>query len=141
MEKNNSQELLIDNNKLKVGFIDADINQKQFISIFDDNITTSMKSNSKSKLKEYSIENNGDGSYELSFNVKNKVDVSFVYNEDLNVYEIQLEDGEGKEKVLSKTFVSEEEKPLRIDFVNHNKNSNAKSSEYTRIRKPIIIID
>ncbi len=139
-QKNNSQELLIDNNKLKVGFIDTDTDKKQYISIFDDNISL-RKSNDSSKLAGYSIESNQDGTFSLDFSVNDKVDVSFVYNEEISAYEVHLEDGAGVESNFSRTLEGVEGETLKIDFVNHIVNANAKSSEYRRIRKPIIIID
>lgn len=139
-EKYNAQELLIDNNKLKVGFIDADTDKEQYISIIDDNITLQRKSNGTNKLADYSVQSNQDGTYDLDFNVNDNVEVSFVYNEEISTYEVHLEDGIGGESDFSRTLESEEGKPLKIDFVNHVVISNAKSYE-SRIRKPIIIID
>lgn len=139
--KNNTQELLIDNNKLKVGFIDANTNDKQFVTIEDDNITLLSKSNENKKLADYSIEGNQDGTYDLDFKVNKNVDVSFVYNEEISTYEIHLEKGKGGVENFSRTLESEDSGVLRVDFVNHVNNSNAKSSEETLIRKPRVIID
>lgn len=140
-EKNNSQELLIDNNKLKIGFIDADTDKKQYISIIDDNISLQRKSDDNNKLAGYSIQSNQDGTFGLDFNVNDNVDVSFVYNEEISTYEIHLEDGAGGESDFSRTLEKEEGKSLKIDFVNHINNSGAKSFELSRIRKPEVIID
>lgn len=140
VQDNNSQELLIDNNNLKVGFVDTDTDAKQNILIFDDNITF-QKSNVSSKLAGYSIESNQDGTFGLEFDVKNKVDVSFVYNEEISTYEVHLEKGKGGENSFYRTLEKENGEPLKIDFVNHVSNTGAKSSELEMIRKPKIIID
>ena len=139
--KNNSQELLIDNNKLKVGIIDANTNAKQFVTIEDDNITLQSKSNENKMLADYSIQGNQDGTYDLAFNVNRNVDVSFVYNEEISTYEIHLEKGKGGVENFSRTLESEDSGVLRVDFVNHINNSSAKSYEETSIRKPRIIVD
>ena len=139
--KISSQEVLIDNNKLKVGFIDANTDDKKFITIEDDNITLQSKSNINKKLADYGIEENEDGTYNLDFTVKKNVDVSFVYNEEINTYEVHLEEGASSTNSFSRTLESKDGKILKLDFVNHVKNKNAKSSEVTLIRKPRVIVD
>ncbi|WP_397447383.1 hypothetical protein [Polaribacter sp. R77954] len=139
-EKSISQDLIIDNNNLEVSFVDANTNQKSFISISDDNIILQRKGND-TKLASYSVTGNQDGTYNLFFDVKDNVDVSFVYNESINTYEVHLEDGAGGEISYSRTLEKEEGKPLKIDFVNYISNPNAKSAELEMIRKPKVIID
>jgi len=139
--KISSQEVLIDNNKLKVGFIDANTDDKKFITIQDDDITLQSKSNINKKLADYSIEENQEGTFDLNFSVKNNVAVSFVYNEEISTYEIHLEDGIGGDKNFYRTLESEDGRTLRVDFVNHVLNKNAKSSEATLVRKPRVIIE
>jgi len=140
-DKNVSQELLIDNSKLKVGFIDAASNNKQFMTIVDDNITLHNKNADSKKLADYSIQGNQDGTFNLDFTVEDNVAVSFVYNEEISTYEVHLEDGASTTNNFSRTLESEDGKILKLDFVNHVSNSNAKSSEATLERKPRIIID
>jgi hypothetical protein len=140
-QKKLSQELLIDNNKLKVGFVDANTDKRQLISIIDDNISFQNKSDDTKRLADYSIQGNEDGTFDLAFNVNDKVDVSFVYNEEISTYEIHLEDGAGGDSNFSRTLESEDGQKLKIDFVNHSSNSVAKSSEDITKRKPRIIID
>jgi len=136
VERNISQQLLIDNNKLKVGFVDTKTDAKQFISITDDK-----KISSKiSKLANYSIQGNDDGTFDLAFQVNDNVNVSFVYNEAISTHEVHLDNGLGKDTNFSRTLESEAGEPLKIDFVNHTSNLNAKSSQLAMIRKPKIII-
>ena len=140
-KENISQDLLIDNNKLKVGFVDANTDKRQFISISDDNISFLRKSDDNNKLAAYSIQSNEDGTYDLAFNVNDNVDVSFVYNEAISTYEIHLEDGTGGDNNFSRILESKDGAPLKIDFVNHSSNTSGKSIEALAERKPRIIID
>ncbi|MBU3010773.1 hypothetical protein KO506_05130 [Polaribacter vadi] len=140
-QKSVSEELLIDNNNLKVGFVDANTNGRKFISIIDDNITFLSKSDDNIKLSSYSVLANEDGSYDLAFSVKNNVEVSFVYNEEIATYEVHLEDGKSGDLDFTRTLEKEEGSPLKIDFVNHISNENAKSSSESQIRKPRILVD
>lgn len=138
-EKSISKDLLVDNNELKVSFVDANADSK-FISIIDDNITLQAKGDS-SKLSGYSVEGNEDGTFSLDFDVNNNVDVSFVYNESISTYEIHLEDGSGSVSSFSRILEKEDDGLLKIDFVNHISNSGAKSATSALIRKPKVIID
>lgn len=139
-ERSLSEEILIEDNSLKVGFID--VNSRELVSVFDDNIALANKSNENVKLGSYSIKSNEDGTYDLDFTVKNNVEVSFVYNESISTYEIHLEKGKTGELDYTKTFEKEEGEPLKIDFVNHITDVMAKSSEAesSEVRKPKIII-
>ena len=138
--KDATQDLLIDNNQLKISVVDGNTNKKSSITVFDDNISLQRKSND-SKLASYSIEANEEGTYTLDFQVNVNVDVSFVYNESISTYEIHLEDGSGEQSDFSRTLEKESDIPLKIDFVNHNTNTAAKSFELAMIRKPKVIID
>jgi hypothetical protein len=124
----------INNDQLKVGFIDTNTDAKPSVKITDDNIEYLSRGNSN--LKSYEVISGGENMYTLDFEVKNKITVDFVYNAEDNFYEIHLEDGDSKQKSYSRTFEKEEGKALQIVFVNHN--GNAKEA---LIRKPIIIID
>lgn len=139
-EKNISQELLINNSQLKVSFVDANANKKSLISVYDDNISLQRKGRN-SKLLGYSIQEVEHGTYNLVFDVKDNVDVAFVYNKSINTYEVHLEKGIGAENSYSRTLNKEQGERLKIDFVDHVGNVRAKSSELLEIRKPIIIID
>ncbi|WP_405562550.1 hypothetical protein [Polaribacter sp. Asnod6-C07] len=140
-QKSVSEELLIDNNNLKVGFVDANTNGRKLISITDDNISFLSKSEDSKKLSNYSVISNEDGTYNLAFSVKNNVEVTFVYNEGVATYEVHLEDGKSADLDFIRTLEKEEDSPLKIDFVNHISNENAKSSSESQIRKPRILVD
>ncbi|AOW17103.1 hypothetical protein LPB03_06350 [Polaribacter vadi] len=134
--------LLINNNQLKIGFIDNNTNKKQYVTVFDDDITLSKKSADKSFLESYNITSNDDGIYTLDFTIKNNSDVTFVFNEEKRTYEIHLEKGKNSETTFERTFEKEEGEVLKIDFVNHIPNTSAKSDgNEVLIKKPVIIID
>ncbi|PQJ78909.1 hypothetical protein [Polaribacter porphyrae] len=141
-QSNVSENLLIDNNELKVSFIQADNNKVSNVTILDDDISFLSKSSDNEKLASYEISSTEDGNYELNFDVNNNVDVSFVFNDDTNTYEIHLESGKGGETNFSRVL-EKEDSLLKLDFVNHVDNANAKSSESEMmlIRKPKVIID
>ena len=132
--------MLIDDTQLKVNIVDENSKMKSRISLFDDNISL-LRKGSNSMLASFSIQKNKDNGYNLDFDVKKKVNVSFVYNEAISTYEVHLEKGSGGEISYSRTFEKQEGQQLKIDFVNHIGNARAKTLELIEIRKPIIIID
>ncbi len=136
-----AEQLLIDNNQLKVGFIETNTENNINVTVFDDNITLA-KGNEDLNLKSYSIKINDDGLYDVVFEVKDNVAVNFVRNEKENTFEIHLSSGKGGETNFSRTLEKIEGKPLTIVFVNYVGNPGAKTDDYlTPIRKPVIIIE
>lgn len=137
---NINQNLSIDQNQLKVSFIDTNADKKQHITVQDDNILFAKSNNDK--LATYEIKATASGEYDLSFSVKNNVNVSFVYNDKIAVYEIHLENGKGGETNFSRTLEKVSGESLQIHFVNHQDNESAKTAaKESTIRKPVIIID
>jgi len=140
-QTNIAESLLIDENQLKVDFVNANNNKNiTNVTIFDDNITLA-KGNENSKLKSYSVTKNDDGFYDVVFEVKDNVAVNFVHNEKEDAFEIHLNNGKGVETNFSRTLEKIEGKPLSIVFVNYVGNTNAKSETLEPIRKPVIIIE
>ena len=135
-----TQELVIEGTQVTVGFVDTNSNNSPEITIIDDNVTTLSKSSEKEMLNEYSISSNEDGTYTLDFSVNDKVRVDFVFNEEIDTYEIHLEKGKTGESNFSRVLEKEEGKALKFDFVNHKDNSQAKSVEALIVRKPQGII-
>lgn len=141
LSKKLTQDLLIDGEQLKVGFINAG-SMSSNITIIDDNITLAKKNND-TKLKDYSIESNEDGTYTLDFNVSNKVNVDFVYNEEISTYEIHLEEGKSTTTSFSRVLEREDGELLKIDFINYKSNLHARGEDTTlttKRKKPRIII-
>ena len=134
-----TQDLTIDGEELKIGFVDTQSNKNPNITIIDDNISLSRNEDENKKLEEYSITSNGDGTYNLEFNVKNNVRVDFVYNDDINTYEIHLEEGSGNGTKFSRVLNKVNDEPLKFDFVNHVYNSSSRALAQI-IRKPRGII-
>lgn len=141
-QTNIAESLLIDENQLKVGFIDTNSDKKTNITVFDNNITFAKGTSENSKLNSYSITKNDEGLFEVAFDVKENVAVNFIYSEENEAYEIHLESGVATETSFTRTLEKITGKPLKVVFVNHVGNTGAKSAEALEpIRKPVIIID
>jgi hypothetical protein len=140
-ENNISQNFALNNDQIKIGFVDTKTDNFPSITIIDD-IKFANKSSDLVKLESYSFVSNEDGTFSLDFEVKNNIDVSYVYNEEISTYEIHLEDGKGGETNFSRNLVKEEGKLLKIDFVTHLYNLGAKSNKAAMlVRKPKVIVD
>ncbi|MCL7764286.1 hypothetical protein MPF19_12740 [Polaribacter sp. Z014] len=142
-----TQDLTIDGNQLKVGFVDTNSSNQPQITIKDKNASLS-KNENEDMLSEYSISGNEDGTYTLDFTVNSKVKVDFVYNDELNIYEVHLEEGKTDVTTFSKVFDKIDGEALEIDFVNHiliegdtAAKTNSKSYAFTKERRPEVIID
>ncbi|WP_439130418.1 hypothetical protein [Polaribacter sp.] len=144
-KKNTSQNLSIKNNKLDISFIDGNIGKTYSVSVSDDNVDFQSKA-IKSKLKSYSVESIDDVTFNLNFEVRKDVNVSFVYNEEIKTYEAHLKYGTGAKQTFTKTLEKLEGEPLKIVFVNYDRiiNTNAKSLDaegFLVTRKPEVIIN
>lgn len=135
-----AEQLLINNNQLKVGFVDTKTDSKTNVVVFDDNISFK-KSAEESKLTSYSVTKNEEGSFELDFEVADNVAVEYIFNENEDAFEIHLTNGKSATTNFSTTLEKTEGKPLNIVFVNFIANPGAKTTETIEpIRKPVIII-
>jgi hypothetical protein len=139
-KENFSKDLSIEGDQLNISIIDANVSEKSSLSIIDDNIKLQSKGSSE-MLSSYSVQGNEEGTFDLAFDVSDNVKVSFVYNQAINTYEIHLEEGNSSTNNFSRILEKEEGHPLKIDFVNHTSNGNAKSASSAMIRKPKVIID
>ncbi|WP_339662731.1 hypothetical protein [uncultured Polaribacter sp.] len=141
-QKSNLQsDLMFNDENFKVDFITENSDKVPSISVFDDNIKFAKKADDKF-LKNYSVTKIDDSTYDLDFDVASNISVDFVYNEEINVYEVHLEEGNKSQEnnTYTRTLEKEENNLLQIHFVNHTIN-NAKTSELLNIRKPIIVVD
>ncbi|MFK8059552.1 MAG: hypothetical protein AB8B78_05615 [Polaribacter sp.] len=134
-----TQNLTIEGEQLKIGFVDANLSKSSQILLSDDNLKMA-KNNDDKKLKEYSISSNSDGTYDLDFNVANNVKVDFVYNEEIDTYEIHLEKGKSSVNNFTRTLEKENGKALKFDFVNHTSNTESRGYLELAVRKPKVII-
>ena len=139
-KENFSKDLSIEKDQLNISIIDANVSKKSSLSIIDDNIKLQSKGSSE-MLSSYSVQGNEGGTFDLAFDVNDNVAVSFVYNQAIKTYEIHLEQGNSTTSNYSRVLEKEEGHPLKIDFVNHISNGNAKSASSAMIRKPKVIID
>lgn len=134
----NSQDLNNDNGNMNIEFVNTDLNTKSQITIIDDQIYTK-EAIGRKFLSDYSITKNENGTFQLDFNVKKNVAVSFTYNKVAAVYEIHLEKGKATTATFSRTFTNENGEDLKVDFVNHLANNFART-EAAQPRKPRMII-
>ena len=123
-----SNEYAIENDHLKIGFIENNSGKKTRISVKDDNITFA-KGTVTEFLNSYSVTSNEDGTYQLDFKVNDNVTTEFIYNEDKDIYEVHLSTGAAKQKEFSRDFVMPNSGVLKINFVNHK--YSAKTTETT----------
>ncbi|MGG6231705.1 hypothetical protein [Tenacibaculum sp. SDUM215027] len=130
-----SNDFSIENDHLKIGFLEANKGKRTNIYVEDENIT--FAKGITEFLNSYSITANGDGTYQLDFTVNDNVNTDFVYNENLDVYEIHLSAGESLKKTFSRHFEMNSDKMLKLDFVNHK--YSGRTEEETAERKPRII--
>jgi len=130
-----TQKLTIEGTQLQIGFVDTNSGKSPNITITDDNLFLAKGSDSDF-LKDYSISSNLDGTYTLDFSVVNEVKVDFVFNEELKIHEIHLEEGKMTESSFSRILEKEEGKALKFDFVNHITDGESKGVLETVVRKP-----
>ena len=92
-------------------------------------------------LNSYSIDDNGDDTFDLNFTVDALVDVDFTKDEDTGEYLIHLETGEGSQSEFSMTFERQEEHTTDIAFVNYySSESDRVTTSTSRIRRPKVSV-
>ena len=139
-QRAHTNEFMLDNNKLRIGLVDANTNKRANISVEDENIILA-KDNGDQFLSTYSVKGNEDGTYQLDFKVNKNVKVEFVYNESIDTFEVHLSKGKGDDNQFSRALEISEKGTLNIDFVNHkgNQSRGYAFKEETR-RKPRLAI-
>ena len=100
---NHSNKFSIENDQLKIGFLDENKGKRTRILVEDDNITLAKRGVTEF-LNSYSITANEDGTFLLNFKVNDNVTTTFAYNEDIETYEVHLSNGEAKQKDFSRTL-------------------------------------
>jgi hypothetical protein len=133
-----SQDLYLDQNQIKVGFVDTNSDTKQAtITVLDHDIK--MNKGNIERLETFGLTGNEDGSYDLGFKVKAGVAAKFVFDGDRNVYEVHLKDSpKASQSEFLQTFTKEKGVALNIEFVNNASTTNARTAA---IRRPVVIID
>jgi len=133
------EEFTLENNKLNIGFIDAESGKQTRFIVDDKNIILAKGEESKEFLKNYSWTLNSDGTLQLEFDVNVNVNTEFVLNEELDIYEVHLSRGMNSESSFSRTINIPDNGVLKIDFVNHKKLGKGLTADVERHPRGIII--
>jgi hypothetical protein len=143
-KSNKQQDLTLKDNEINVTFFDANTEEKPQITILDTSIQMARNTADEQLVDAYSFTSNDDGTVDLDFHVKEKVEVSFVFNEAARVYEIHLVEGNGTIANFDRTFTKAQGEALHVAFVNHFEDSSAARNPdgFTRrIKRPEWIIN
>lgn len=135
-----SNDFSIENDHLKIGFLETNNGKQTEIWIKDDNI--SFAKGITEFLNSYNVIAKEDGTYELNFTVNEYINTEFIYNEELKAHEIHLSNSTQINKTsFSRVINSTEEGVLKINFVNHKYQSRTTESSLTETeKKPELII-
>ncbi|WP_272150133.1 hypothetical protein [Tenacibaculum aiptasiae] len=136
-----SNDFAIQNDQLKIGFLESNRGKRTKISIEDENITFAKKGVTEF-LNSYSITKNTDGTFNLDFRVNDNVITEFFYNEDIETYEVHLSKGTSKQKEFSRQLNISSNNLLKLDFVNHKYSSKYENEVVSSVaeKKPKIEI-
>ena len=138
-----SQDLtFIDGSQIKVGFIDTNSDQKETISIEDDN--SSLSKSESDKLKGFSISKESESTYKLNYTLNDGFVQDLVFNEDEKEYEVHLDSGKSTETEFTTFLEKQLGQPLKICFINNKSKSNTSSKSSSSLRRPktpVVIID
>lgn len=133
-----SNDFNIEKDQLKIGFLDANKGSRTQISIEDEDIKF-FKGGVTEFLNSYSVTKNEDGTFTLNFKVNDNVTTEFIYNEDIETYEVHLANGNAKQKEFSRQLEINSNNLIKIDFVNHK--HYEKSEITTTVRRPRQVIE
>ncbi|WP_428742023.1 hypothetical protein [Tenacibaculum sp.] len=134
-----SNDFSIDNDHLKIGFLEANNGKRTKIYVEDKNIT--FAKGVTEFLNSYSVTANGDGTYQLNFTVNDNVTTDFVYNEELETYEVHLASGEALQKTFSRQLEMNPNNILKLDFVNHKASARTEDDLSYIEKRPRQIIE
>lgn len=129
-----NEDLTIQDGRVRIDFKDTNTGRTSFITIEDDKMSS--RENDVEYLEGYSITENGDGTFDLDFTVKEGVEVYFTYNEVNDIHEVHLSEGETGDLNFKTTFTLEENETVYIDFVNHYSSNTGKAESELVSRKP-----
>lgn len=137
-----SNDFSIENDHLKIGFLETNRGKETQIMVKDENIT--FAKGITEFLSSYSVTVNGDGTYQLDFKVNNNVSTDFIYNEKIEAYEIHLSSTPNSEteNTFSRTMSIPHNGVLKINFVNHKYQGKTEASSLSDSleKKPELII-
>ncbi|WP_417800531.1 hypothetical protein [Tenacibaculum sp.] len=133
-----SSDFSIENNHLKIGFLETNKGKQTKISVKDENIT--FAKGITEFLNSYSITANENGTYLLNFTVNSNVATDFVYNKELEIYEVHLSSGEATEYTFSRELETGSDNIIRLNFVNHKYSGKLLEEVVATVTKPEVII-
>jgi hypothetical protein len=134
-----NEELILQDGQLKVSFNDTNKEEVHTITVLDDDIKSRGEENTN--LENWGITGNDDGTYDLNFEVKEGIEVDFIYDGDRNVYEVHLmQNEEASQSDFVQTFSKQDDLALKIEFLNYS-TSRTTSQEASLVKKPKIIMD
>ncbi len=116
--KKESNNVALEEGKIKIGVFENN-QQRKSITVQDENAVFAKGVDNPDFLESYSIEFLGGNQYVLDFNVKQGICVSFEYNDENNIYEVHLKEGQSHGTSFTKLYTKSENLPLNIDFVNY----------------------
>jgi hypothetical protein len=138
IQKRHYEGLQLQKGEFKVKFNNTIDEQVQTITVFDDDIKFSKNSNEL--LSSYDITNNGDGTYDLDFTVRDGVSVDIIYNGDSGIYEVHMINNDSESTANhSEVFNKSDDEPLTIAFMDYSNRQSRDSVPPPK--KPIIIFD
>ncbi|WP_431164623.1 hypothetical protein [Tenacibaculum halocynthiae] len=129
----------LENDFLKIGFLEESNGKKTQITVEDENITFAKKGVTEF-LNNYSVTKNDDGTFNLDFEVNNNVQTEFIYNELKEIYEVHLSSGLSKKQFFSKSLEITTSNILKINFVNHKHSARTEQQMEIAERKPRVVI-
>ncbi len=139
--KSNSEYLDLEKGTAKINLRSENNDENLQITIFDDTKVMARGANSNEMLAAYGITKNEDNTFSLAFTVKDGVAVDFVYNENLEEYEIHLEESSNSSnKEFNRILEKKTGIPLKYAFVNHI-NSNSSRGAQTTTKRPRGAVD
>lgn len=133
-----SNNFRVENDLLKIGFLETNMGKKTQISIEDNNVNLA-KNNITEFLNSYSITKNNDNTFTLNFVVNNNVTTNFTYNENLDTYEVHLANGKSEQQNFTRQLLIKSGNLIKLDFINYKYSSRSLNTE-SRPRKPRVII-
>ncbi|MDG2193961.1 MAG: hypothetical protein P8K77_03720 [Polaribacter sp.] len=140
-QKNYKNNFSLDDDKIKIRFVDNNTSGSTQITVEDENATFAKGANNNRFLKEYEVTGNADGTFQLDFEINEGIQSEFVYNKESSTYEIHLSKGDSTEKQFSRAIDIADDGVLKVDFVNHKYAGKGEATGPGRKPRIIIITD
>lgn len=137
-EKNYSHNYNVTNNELQIKFVSQDNVKHSKIRIIDDNTVDVQGKETIGLLKDYSVVENANGTFQLNFEVVSGVGVEFGFDANQKINNINLTPNTGiTQTSFSVSYSKETDGTLKIDFIQPATNKE----EASDMKKPRILYD